>query len=233
MADDHTNTLSSATTTTVLPRSALLVQMMTGYWVSQSIYIAAKLRVADLLADGAQTVELLATTTQTHAPSLQRLLRVLASIGIFTEASHNTFVLTPLAMLLRSGTPNSMAALAILYAEEQYRAWGNVLHSVRTGETAFEQQFGMSYLAYLAQHPDADRVFNAAMTGWTMQRVGAVVDTYDFSPFKRLVDVGGSYGTLLAAILQSNQSKTRHCPGYEPDADTTDLLPYIQRYSPK
>lgn len=206
MTDDRTNTLSSATTATVLPPPAILVQMMTGYWVSQAIYVAAKLRVADLLADGAQTVEVLATTTQTHAPSLRRLLRALASVGIFTEASPDTFALTPLAMLLRSGTPNSMAALAIMYAEEQYRAWGNVLHSVRTGETAFEQQFGMSYFAYLAQHPDADRVFNAAMTGWTMQLVDAVVATYDFSPFKKIVDVGGSYGTLLAAILQSNRA---------------------------
>ena len=80
------------------------------------------------------------------------------------------------------------------------------LHSVRTGETAFDHQFGMSYFSYLAQHPEADAVFNKAMTSWTTQLVSAVVDTYDFSPFKTVIDVGGSYGTLLAGILRSNQT---------------------------
>ena len=74
------------------------------------------------------------------------------------------------------------------------------------GETAFDHQFGMSYFSYLAQHPEADAVFNKAMTSWTTQLVSAVVDTYDFSPFKTVIDVGGSYGTLLAGILRSNQT---------------------------
>ena len=187
-----------------VPPSATLLQMMTGYWVSQAIYVAAKLGVADLLAEGALSFEELATKTKTDAPSLRRVLRALASIGIFTETSPGMFALTPLASLLRTGTPDSMRALAIMYAEEQYRAWGDVLHSVHTGETAFEHQFGTSYFGYLAQHPESDRVFNEAMTGWTMQLIGAVADTYDFSQFQTVVDVGGSYGTLLAAILQSN-----------------------------
>jgi hypothetical protein len=177
--------------------------MMTGYWVSQALYVAAKLGVADLLAEGPRPIEDLAAATQTDAPSLRRVLRALASVGVFTEARPGTFALTPLAALLRTGTPDSMRALAIMYAEEQYRAWGDVLHSVQTGETAFEQ-FGTSYFAYLAQHPEADRVFNEAMTGYTTQFVGAAVDAYDFSPFKTIVDVGGSYGTLLAAILGSH-----------------------------
>jgi hypothetical protein len=188
------------------PPPAHLVQMMTGYWVSQALYVAAKLGVADLLVEGPQSVEHLAAATQAHAASLRRLLRALASVGVFTETSPGAYALTPLAALLRTGTPDSMRALAIMYAEEQYRAWGNALHSVRTGETAFNQQFGQSYFEYLAQHPDADRVFNQAMSGWTTQVVGAVIDAYDFSPFRAIVDVGGSYGTLLAAILQSNQT---------------------------
>jgi len=185
-----------------VPPPATLLQMMTGYWVSQALYVAAKLGVADLLAEGPRPVEALAVATQTDAPSLHRVMRALASVGVFTEAHPGTFALTPLAALLRTGTPDSMRALAIMYAEEQYRAWGDVLHSVRTGKTAFEKQFGTSYFAYLAQHPEADRVFNEAMTGYTTQLVGAVVEAYDFSPFTTLVDVGGSYGTLLAAILR-------------------------------
>ena len=186
------------------PPPATLLQMMTGYWVSQALHVAAKLGIADLLADGPVDCEDLAAATDTHAPSLQRVLRALASVGVFTEVSPGSFALTPLAELLRTETPGSMRALAIMYAEEQYRAWGELLHSVRTGEMAFDHQFGMGYFEYLAQHPEADRVFNEAMTGWTHQLVGAVVDTYDFSPFKTIVDVGGGYGSLLAAILRSN-----------------------------
>jgi O-methyltransferase/methyltransferase family protein len=183
---------------------ATLLQMMTGYWVSQALHVAAKLGIADLLTDGPVDCEDLAAATDTHAPSLQRVLRALASVGVFTEVSPGSFALTPLAELLRTETPGSMRALAIMYAEEQYRAWGELLHSVRTGEMAFDHQFGMGYFEYLAQHPEADRVFNAAMTGWTHQLVGAVVDTYDFSSFRTVVDVGGGYGALLAAILRNN-----------------------------
>lgn len=187
-----------------LPPSAVLLQMMTGYWVSQALHVVAKLGIADLLTDGPRPIEELAMTTNTHAPSLRRVLRALASVGVFTETSPAVFALTPLASLLQTGTPDSMRALAIMYAEEQYRAWGDVLHSVQTGEPAFEHHFGTSYFEYLAQHPESDRVFNEAMTGWTMQLVDAVVNTYDFSQFRTIVDVGGSYGTLLAAILQNN-----------------------------
>ena len=195
---------SGSTDVRAIPPPAILLRMMTGYWVSQALYVAAKLGLADLLVDGPRPVEALAAATQTDAPSLRRVLRALASVGVFTEAIPGTFALTQLAALLRTGIPDSMRALAIMYAEEQYRAWGNILHSVQTGKTAFERQFGTSYFTYLAQHPDADRVFNDAMTGWTTQLVGAVGDAYDFSPFQTVVDVGGSYGILLASILRSN-----------------------------
>ena len=143
--------------------------MMTGYWISQAIYVAAKLGVADLLADGPRPVEELAGATQSDAASLRRVLRALASVGIFTEANPGAYALTPMAALLRAETPHSMRSLAIMYAEEQYRAWGDVLHSVRSGDRAFDRRFGMSYFEYLAQHPESDLVFNEAMTGWTMQ----------------------------------------------------------------
>ena len=188
------------------PSPVALLEMMTGYWVSQALYVVAKLGVADVLVDGPQSVEHLATATQAHAASLRRVLRALASVGVFTEVRPNIYALTPRAALLRTGTPDSMHALAIMYAEEQYRAWGNALHSVQTGETAFEYLFGVSYFAYLAQHPEVDRVFNQAMTSYTTRVVEAVIGVYDFSPFKTIVDVGGSYGTLLAAVMQCNQT---------------------------
>jgi len=132
------------------------------------------------------------------------MLRALASVGVFTETAPGTFALTPLADLLRTAVPGSMRALAITYNEEQYRAWGELLHSVKTGGVAFEHIYGMPVFEYFAQHPEADRVFNDAMIGWSNQVAGAVADTYDFAPFRTVVDVGGGYGTLLAAILRNN-----------------------------
>ena len=188
MTTIQNDVLSDPTTAVAPPSPVILLQMMSGRSAHRR----------------AGPIEELAAETGSDAPSLRRVLRALASVGVFTEASPDVYALTPQAALLQSGTPNSMRALAIMYAEEQYRAWGDLLHSVRTGATAFEHHFGTSYFAYLAQHPEADRIFNEAMTGWTAQLVGAVAEAYDFSPFKTLVDVGGSYGTLLAAILQSN-----------------------------
>jgi hypothetical protein len=191
-----------------LPPPVALLQMMTGYWLSQALYVVAKLGIADLLATGAMSVEALAKQTKTDASSLRRVLRALASSGVFTQSSPGSYALTPLATLLRSGTPDSMRALAIMYNEEQYRSWSGLLYSVQTGKPAFDDQFGMPIFEYLAKNPDADRIFNEAMTGWTNRLVEAVLDTYDFRPFHTVVDVGGSYGTLLTGILHTNPTLT-------------------------
>jgi hypothetical protein len=111
-----------------------------------------------------------------------------------------------MAELLRTGIPSSMRALAITYNEEMYQAWGNMLHSIQTGEPAFAHRFGMGPFPYFMQNPEADRIFNEAMIGYTHQVANAVVGVYDFSAFGTVADVGGGYGTLLAAILQSNPS---------------------------
>lgn len=196
---DHDSTDAGAA-----PPPAILLQMMTGYWGSQALYVAAKLGIADLLADGPVDSAELATATGSDARSLHRVLRALASVGVFTEVIPGRFALTPLADLLRTGPPHSMRALAIMYAEEQYHAWGDILHSVRTGAPAFEQRYGSGYFDYLARHPASGQVFNEAMTGWTNQVAGAVATTYDFSPFGTVVDVAGGHGALLADILRRN-----------------------------
>jgi hypothetical protein len=180
--------------------------MMTGYWISKAIYVAAKLGVADLLVDGPRSIEELAAATETHVGALYRVVRALASVGIFSEVTPSRFALTPLAELLRSDTSDSMRALAIMYAEEQSRAWDDVLYSVRTGQPAFEHAFGMPYFDYFNTHPEASQVFNEAMVGWTSQVVEAVVSAYDFSPFSAVADVGGGHGALLAAILKTTPS---------------------------
>jgi hypothetical protein len=176
--------------------------MMTGYWVTQAVYVAAKLGIADLLREGPVNCDVLASETSTHPQSLYRTLRALASVGVFTEIAYGRFAITPLAALLESATPNSMRALAIMYAEEQYRAWGEMLYSVRTGQPAFERQFGMDVFEYFVQNPEAGGVFNEAMTGLTSQVADALANTYDFSGFETIVDIGGNLGTVIAAILR-------------------------------
>jgi hypothetical protein len=181
-----------------------LLQMITGYWVSQALYVAAKLGIADLLADGPLHCDILAQKTDVHPDSLFRTLRALASVGVFSEVETRRFALNPSAALLLDGAPNSMRALAITSAEEQYRAWGEMLHSVRTGEPAFDRQFGMGLFEYFAQNPEAGAVFNKAMSELTDQISDAIANSYDFSGFGTIVDVGGNRGTLLAAILSAN-----------------------------
>jgi hypothetical protein len=115
-----------------------------------------------------------------------------------------------MAALLQTAVPNSVRALAIMHGEEQYHAWGDLLHSVRTGQPAFEHQFGMGVFEYFAQNPESSAVFNEAMKNWTTQVAGAVVGMYDFSSFGTVVDVGGNQGTLLASILRSHPSRSRN-----------------------
>jgi hypothetical protein len=181
--------------------------MMTSYWVSQAIYVAAKLGMADHLANGPMAVDDLAAITHSDASSLQRLLRALTSVGVFTETAPSQYGLTPLAALLQTGTPNSMRSLAIVYGDELYRAWADFLHSVHTGHPAFEHHFGVGPFTYYAEHPEAGSTFNEAMVGYTNSVAGAVTATYDFSPFTSVVDVEGGYGALLASILRQNRAQ--------------------------
>jgi hypothetical protein len=190
--------------TAATPPHVALLQMMTGYWVSQSIYVAAKLGIADLLGGGPRHHQSLAGATHTHAPSLYRLLRALASVGVFRETEPGCFDLTPTAALLQSTNPESMRALAVMYCEEQYRAWSDMFTSVQTGRTAFERVFGTSYFSHLAQHPESNETFNQAMTAWSAQLDHAVLSAYDFSQFGTVVDIGGGYGRLLTSILHAH-----------------------------
>ena len=182
-----------------------MLRMISGYRVSWAIYIAAKLRLADLLKEGSKPTEELAEATGTHASSLYRVMRALASVGIFAEDEPGRFALTPPAATLRSDSPDSLRAWAILaLSEEHYRAWGDSMHSVRTGESAFTHTFGMGVWQYRAQHPERAKIFDEAMASLVKVYNAALLATYSFSTIKTLVDVGGGDGSLLVAILQAN-----------------------------
>lgn len=185
--------------------SADLRRMIVGYRLSQAIYVAATLGIADLLKEGPRSVEDLARSAKAHGPSLYRVLRLLASEGVFEELEEGRFGLTPLAQPLRSDAPESLRARAIFDAEEwNWRAWGNLLHSAQTGGPAFDHAFGMPTFDYLKQDGQAAARFDALMAEQTGPVARAVTEVYDFSGLDSVVDVGGGYGALLAAILAAN-----------------------------
>ena len=178
--------------------------MITAYWVSQSVYVAAKLKIADHLSSGPKTAGQLAEATATHAPSLYRLLRALASLGIFLEEMDGRFSQTAMSEGLLSQKPGSQWALAIMMGEEQYCAWGDLLNSVRTGLPAFVRLYGKPLFDYLSEHPDQSQAFDAAMTGIHGRETQAMLDAFDFSSIHVLADLGGGNGTNLIGVLGHN-----------------------------
>jgi ubiquinone/menaquinone biosynthesis C-methylase UbiE len=175
--------------------------LITSYWRTQAIYVAAKLGVADHIAAGLETVDKLAAATGTHAPSLYRLLRALASNGIFAEQPDRSFKLTPMAECLRSDHPSSLRSLATMLGEELYVCYGRLIDGIRTGEIVFDKIFGAPIFEYLAKHPEQARTFDEAMVGVHGAETAAMLSAYDFSGFGTLADVGGGNGSLLSAVL--------------------------------
>lgn len=179
-----------------------MARMITGYWISQIVQVAATLGIADLLADGPRTAEELARTTGTHARSLYRLLRALASVGIFSEDDEGRFRQTPLGECLRGDVPGSMRAMAIMMGQEHLHCWNDLLESVRTGQTAFDRLYGKPLFEYLGDHPEQAKVFDAAMTAIHGRETQWTLDAYDFSGIHVLADIGGGNGSNLIPILK-------------------------------
>ena len=185
-----------------------LLEMIRGFRVSQCIYVAAKLGIADLLKDGEQHCDALAAATNSNKAAIYRLLRALASVGIFAETQPHYFKLTPLATGLQSDTGNSLKAYAITLGEETYQAWGNLTYSMRTGRDAFEDLYGMNLYAFFQQNPGSWKNFDRAMTDLSETVNSALLAAYDFSSIGKLVDVGGGNGRLLSCILQAYSTMT-------------------------
>jgi len=186
-----------------IPPPRALLQMAMGYWESQTVYVAAKLGIADLLKDGPKSSADLAQDTRTHPGSLHRLMRALASLGVVTEENDNRFALTPIGNALQSNVPGSLRTMVLTLGEEHYYAWGNLYQSVKTGEPGFNHVYKMGLFQYFAQNPPAGEVFSAAMANLTELLSFSVVLAYDFSKFSFVVDVGGGRGGLINAILMT------------------------------
>lgn len=185
------------------PPAVFLTELAFGMKMTQALYVAAKLGVADLLSRGPRHVSQLASLTETDDRSLYRVLRSLAAVGIFRETDPKVFELTPYAEALRSDVPNSFRNGAIFMGEEWlWNVMGQMLHSVKTGKSAWSRVHGSDVFEYLADNPEHHEVFNSAMTEMTMSTAPAIVEAYDFSLFETIVDIAGGHGYLLSQILK-------------------------------
>ncbi len=193
----------AATQTPPAPQPGdVMMQMIFNFWTTRALYAAAKLGLADLVKDGPQTAAQLAAATSTHAPSLYRLLRALASAGIFAEDEQQRFAQTPLSDTLRTDAPVSLRWTAMVeLGQEHFVAWSNLLHGIETGEVAFEAHYKENCWEYYAKNPEHAQNFNNSMTGFTALVNQALLAAYDFSGINTLVDVAGSLGAMLAAVL--------------------------------
>jgi SAM-dependent methyltransferase len=182
---------------------AAIQSLIAGMRNTQLVYVAAKLGLADMLYEGPRNVGDMAAGLDVNAAALRSILRGLANRGLVVEESAGTFSLTALGQYLRADAPGALRDHAIRSAEVQYPAWGSLLYAVETGQSAFEHAQGSDFFDYLAANPTLNNAFNDGMTARTESIVDETVAAYDFSPFARVVDVGGGAGVVLSRILEA------------------------------
>jgi hypothetical protein len=179
-----------------------LFQLASGYWVSQALYVAAKLGIADCVKDSPKSASELALATGADENSLYRLMRALCTVGAFRLVGMDKFTVTALGIPLQSNVPGSLRAMVMTLGEAHYAAWAHLLESVKTGNAGFPLAFGKEMFDYLGQDAEAGKVFNHAMSEYSALSACAVLLSYDFSETRSLVDVGGGCGRLLTKVLR-------------------------------
>ncbi len=181
-------------------------RMATAYWASQTIYVAAKLGIADVLGEGSKSSDEIASATGANGNSLARLTRALVALGLLTVDDDGRFRLTGIGASLQSGMPGSMRSIILTLGEEHYQAWGKLIDSVKCDTPAFNNVFQRPLFEYLAENSAAAKTFNEAMTDLTRQMALATILAYDFSGSRVVADIGGGHGVLLDSILRTNPS---------------------------
>lgn len=188
----------------VAPQETML-NLIGGFWIARSLYLAAKLGIADAFQGEPKTIAQLARYTNCDPRSLYRLMRALASVGVFTELADQYFALTPLGATLQSDVPGSMRyAVLAQMGDDHSLGWSHGVHSLQTGEIAFDAVAGMPIWEHYAQHPEDGMIFSQSMSSMGAAIAQAIVASYDFSQFNTIVDVGGAQGSLLSTILQAH-----------------------------
>src|ERR1051326_6492192 len=182
-----------------------ILQIITNFWSSRAGYVFAKLGIPDLLKSGPKSADELAAATKMHAPSLYRVLRALASTGFVSATADGRFAQTPLSEILVTDAPGSLRWFTISeLGQDHYPAGGNLIHSVKTGEIAFDNFFGADVWKYFQQNPEDAAIFNNSMSGVTAATNEEILAVYDFSSFGTIVDIGGGHGGLITSLLKAN-----------------------------
>ncbi len=206
-----------------------LLEIVYSYRKAQLFYIAAKLGISAILANGPKSSDEIAQCTHTDPDALYRVLRALSSFGIYKENAKKHFELTAKGAFLNKDAPSSVWIDAIMRMEEyNWRPWGELIYSVKTGKSAFEKIFGMNLFEYLAHNPEASQTFNEAMGIYTQNSATVVLDNYDFSSYRVIADVGGGNGELLKQIL----SRYAHIQGILFDLPTVIQKTHLDSSEP-
>jgi hypothetical protein len=187
------------------PPSVALLQLTIASWLTQAVYAAAKLGVADLLKSGPLSYRELAAATDSNPSSLYRVLRALASLGVFEELDNGRFALTPIADCLRSDAPGSLRAFATMAGSNwHWKLVGEMINTVQSGAPSFDRVFHMSTFEFFTKNREDGSLFDQAMTSLSAAETAAVIAAYDFGRFERLIDIGGGHGSLLLSALKQN-----------------------------
>ena len=185
-----------------MEHQARMAELIMGFVPAQAVAVAAELGIADLVAREAMTAEQLAAATHTNPRNLYRLLRFLASIGIFQADQNNRFGLTPMASLLRSDIEGSMRSMSRIMGRTGPLTSNHMVDAVRSAKYPFELAFGKPLFAFLTEHPEDAALFDAAMNGFHGGETQAVLDAYNFGKISKLADVGCGNGSVLTATLK-------------------------------
>src|SRR5262245_2778430 len=203
-----------------------LVQLVGAAWLSKSVAVAARVGVADALAAGPLTADELAAALDCHPEPLRRLLLLLCAFGVFARSGADRFANSPLSEQLRADHPSSLRSFCMLAGEEYYAAWGHLLHTVRTGQSAFRHAFGGSVYEHMERHPDAAAVYDAAMRELARPVGELLASGHDFAGAGTVVDVGGGSGVLLERVLRVHGQLVGVC------ADREDVCRRAERSIP-
>ena len=216
------------------PPPAQLLQMLFGFILARSVSAVAELNVADALKDGPLSVADIARAVGAHEPSLRRVMRTLVATGLFAEPDPGTYALTPVSELLRSDVPTSMRDMAVMItSQSHWQPWERFTDTLRTGESGPQHAFGTDAFSWFQRGENADQwnLFNAAMTSFSTGTSLAVAETYDFSRFTKIVDIGGGHGFLLKTVLSTAPSASGmllDLPGAIEGADLGELSERVE-----
>jgi hypothetical protein len=187
--------------------SEQLFQLCFGFMPAICLNTVAQLSVSEQLAQGPRHVNDIASACHANADALYRVMRAVATVGIFSEIEPGKFAQTPMSDLLRQDHPQSLRPFTLFFPDPlHFRCYSNLMHSVKTGETTAKPTVGVELFDFLKDHPKESAIFNAAMVNLTQIFIPAVLEAYDFGSTKTLVDVGGGHGSVVAAILQKYPS---------------------------